>query len=78
MTLEENVRVKAFNAETGELIGEYESAHVAMKKLLLPYNKISAIINQINRKDKTSNGEVGRKRGILHKKTGIKYKFERA
>lgn len=66
--MQEDVRVRAINISTGQVVGDYDSCCQAAKKLFI--RKSSSPLKYVQRK-------TGRRTGVKSYKTGIRYHFEK-
>jgi len=71
MGITEGVKVRAYNADTGEFCGEFSSVLKAARCLFLKPSQRYGIFYQIYAKKKI------KRKGIKSKKTGISYTFEK-
>jgi hypothetical protein len=72
--MNENFKIKAFNKETGELVGTFDSINKAANRLFIrnPETIRQSLVGA-NGMDFSRNAK-----GVTSYKTGIKYKFEKA
>lgn len=69
----ESIKVRAYEFKSRKFVGEYENCAKAAKELYMRYGQQYAI-----HKYSTSGvKDFSKKRGILSKKTGIRYHFEK-
>lgn len=72
--IDENIKVKAFNFETNEVVGVFESISQAQRKLYIR-NRSTIWVYLFGNKFVKWERE---RKGVTSYKTGIKYRFEKA
>jgi hypothetical protein len=69
------IRIRAYDAISGEVVGEFDSATKAANSLFIHRCSIGSIIRNATQMAKLQKNGKGRMKGITSYKTGLKYNF---